>query len=161
MKKYKPSLYLLLFIILSNLPPLNVFFRIFGGDSIVQGSVESLYVTKDLKYIYGGKIKDTLQNYCYRQYRAMYPLSNPTLYRLQPIEPWKFWRWGEYLLKEKWHQPFCNYPKVTILKHPESCRNQPSKNFDRSSMLDLITEPPFWVGAVMHRALLSSVSCFS
>ena len=108
MKKYKPLIYVLVIIILSNLPPLNFFFRVFGGDSIVRGTSESLYVTKDLKYQYQGYLKDTLKNDCYRQYRAKYPMSNPTLYRLQPLELWKFWNWGEYLIKEKWRQPYKN-----------------------------------------------------
>lgn len=106
MKKYKSLIYILIFIILSNLPPLHVFFRIFGGDSIVRGGYESLYVTQDLKYRYQGYLKDTLKNDCYRQYRALFPKSNPTLYRLQPLEPWKFWNWGEYLVLEKWWQPY-------------------------------------------------------
>ncbi|AEI49954.1 hypothetical protein [Runella slithyformis] len=106
MKKYKSLFYTLVIIIMSNLPPLNFFFRVFGGDSIVRGSNESLYVTQDLKYIYGGKIGDTLKNDCYRQYRAKYPMSNSTLYRLQPLVLWKFWNWGEYLTNEKWRQPY-------------------------------------------------------
>ncbi len=142
MKKYKPFLYLLLFIILSNLPPLNAFFRIFGGDSIVRGTNESLYVTKDLKYQYQGYLKDTLQNYCYRQYRAMYPLSNPTLYRLQPIEPWKFWRWGEYLIKEKWRQPY----RYVSHRELEEADLFFSKTYDSpSGTLGCETYPSYWI----------------
>jgi hypothetical protein len=106
MKKYRSFIYILVFIILSNLPPFNFFFRFLLGDSIVRGTDESLYVTKDLKYQYQGYLKDTLKNYCYRQYRVLYPMSNPTLYRVQPIEPWRFWRWRQYLLEEKWTQPY-------------------------------------------------------
>lgn len=106
MKKYKSFIYLLVIIVFSNLPPFQVFFELFSGDSIVPGIVDDLYVTKDLKYIYGGRIKDTLTNDCYRQYRALYPMSNPKLHRTQPIQPWKFWHWGEYLIKEKWRQPY-------------------------------------------------------
>ena len=116
MKKYKSLIYILIFIVLSNLPPLNFFFRVFGGDSIVRGSNESLYVTQDLKFHYQGYLKDTLTNDCYRQYRALFPQSNPTLYRLQPLELWKFWNWGEYLLEEKWRQPYKNVSYEALKK---------------------------------------------
>ena len=106
MKKYKSLIYILVIVILSNLPPLNFFFRLFGGDSIMRVGYDTLYVTQDLKYQYQGSLKDTLQNDCYRQYRALFPNSNPTLYRIQPIQPWKFWRWGQYLFDEKWRQPY-------------------------------------------------------
>jgi hypothetical protein len=105
MKKYKSLIYILFFFILSNLPPLNAFFRVFLGP-IKPIGLESLYVTQDLKYLYGGNIEDTLKNDCYRQYRALFPKSNPILYRVCPLEPWKFWRWGEYLTKEVWRQPY-------------------------------------------------------
>lgn len=106
MKKYKSLIYILVFIILSNLSPFHIFFRLFSGDSIMTVGYDNLYVTKDLKYQYSGYLKDTLKNYCYRQYRLLYPMSNPTLYRVQPLELWRFWRWGEYLTKEVWRQPY-------------------------------------------------------
>lgn len=106
MKKYKSLIYILVIIILSNLPPFHIFFKLFSGDIIVPGLNDDLYVTKDLKYHYQGYLKDTLKNDCYRQYRVLFPNSNPTLYRIQPIQLWKFWRWGQYLLEEKWRQPY-------------------------------------------------------
>lgn len=106
MKKYKSLIYILVIIIMSNLPPLNFFFRFFSGDSIMPVVYDNLYVTQDLKYQYQGYLKDTLKNDCYRQYRALFPKSNPTLYRVQPLELWRFWRWGQYLLEEKWRQPY-------------------------------------------------------
>lgn len=105
-KKYKSLIYIVVMIILSNLLPLNFFFRFFGGDSIMIVGYDTLYVTQDLKYHYEGDLKDTLKNDCYRQYRVLFPNSNPTLYRVQPLQPWKFWRWGQYLIEEKWRQPY-------------------------------------------------------
>jgi hypothetical protein len=106
MKNYKFFVYIFIFIVLSNLPPLNFFFKLFSGDSIVPGMSESLYITKDLEYIYQGNLGDTLNNSCYKQYKNISPMSSHTLYRLQMIEPWKFWRWSDYLTEEKWRQPY-------------------------------------------------------
>ena len=106
MKKVRVIIIIFVLLFLSNIPPLNFVFRLFNSDSLVPGMSESLYTTKNLKYVYQGNLSDTLSNSCYRQYIALYPLSSRTLYRIQPIEPWKFWRWKDYMYDEKWRQPY-------------------------------------------------------
>lgn len=106
MKNYKFFVIIFVFFLLSNFPPINTFFRVVSGDSLVPGMSESFYITKDLNYLYQGSLSDTLQNSCYKQYKIQFPESNHTLYRLQPIQIWKFWRWSEYLVDEKWRQPY-------------------------------------------------------
>jgi hypothetical protein len=106
MKNYKLLLYTIIILLLSNVPPLNFIFKLLSGDSIVPGMSENFYVTKDLNYIYEGSLGDTLKNPCYRKYKEISTKSSHTLYRLQKIEPWRFWRWGEYITEEKWRQPY-------------------------------------------------------
>lgn len=108
MKRYRFLIYTFIVLLLSNIPPLNSIFKFVSGDSLVPGMSESLYITKDFKYIYQGDLKDTLKNSCYRQYKEVSSLSNHTLYRFQAISPWKFWKWGDYLTEEKWQQPYIN-----------------------------------------------------
>ncbi|ADB38079.1 hypothetical protein [Spirosoma linguale] len=108
MTKMRALTFVLVLIFLSNVTPLNSILKIVSGDTIVPGMSESFYITKDLKYIYQGNLSDTLKNSCYIQYKALSPASGTNLYRLQPIEPWKFWRWKEYLFEEKWKQPYQN-----------------------------------------------------
>jgi len=117
MKKHKSIIFILCFIVLSNFPPMNGIFGFFLGDPLKPVSYDHLYVSKDLKYKYYGDIKDTLQNDCYKQFRLLFPTSDPTLYRVQRIELWKFWRWGKYMTEERWRQP---YRKVSDEKMKEA-----------------------------------------
>lgn len=104
MRATKVILATLLFIVLCNLPPLHFFMLLISGDTIVPGTSDYLYVTPDLKYVYGGSLGDLSSNSCYQDYIRLN--GSHTLHRLQKIEPWRFWRWGDYLLNEKWRQPY-------------------------------------------------------
>ena len=93
-----------LFVALCNLPPMNFLMRLITGDSIVPGVSENMYITADLKYVYQGDLADLSSNRCYKEYCST--SGNNILYRIQKIEIWKFWRWADYLLDEKWRQPY-------------------------------------------------------
>jgi len=104
MRATKVSLATLLFVVLCNLPPLHFFMFLISGDAIVPGTSDYLYVTPDLEYVYGGSLANLSSNSCNQDYVRLN--GNNTLHRLQKIEPWRFWRWGDYLLNEKWRQPY-------------------------------------------------------
>jgi hypothetical protein len=106
MKIIKYISILVFFIALSNVGPLKIILTLLTNEPIVPGLDESIYITKDKKYIYSGAITDTLKNSCYIQYKSYYPNTPHTLYRIQPIKIWKFWHWAEYIYEEKWKQPY-------------------------------------------------------
>jgi hypothetical protein len=112
-------LYFVLFIGITNLTPVKIMLMLFTGDSIVPGMNESYYLTADKKYIYQGNLSDTLKNSCYKEYVRLYPHNSHTLHRIQPIIWWRFWRWGEYLVREKWHQPFLKITDKELTKTEE------------------------------------------
>lgn len=102
----RPLIFIVVLLCMSNMPPLNFILRVFSGDTLMPGMSERFYISKDLRYVYQGDLSDTLTNACYIQYKALSPSSSHKLYRLQLIEPWKFWKWKEYLVDEKWKQPY-------------------------------------------------------
>lgn len=104
MKATKVILSIFLFVVLCNLPPLHFFMLLISGDAIVSGSMEYTYITSDLKFVHEGSLANLSSNNCYQDYIRLN--GNHTLHRLQKIEPWRFWRWGDYLLNEKWRQPY-------------------------------------------------------
>ena len=104
-KRFKRILLILLVIVLSNLPPLH-FFCVFIGESghIIDGFDQ--YVTKDKKYAFEGGLRYLEQSPYYPKYKKMYPNADHTLYRIEPIRVWRFWRWREYLTSTKWKQKY-------------------------------------------------------
>ncbi len=82
----------------------------------MHGTSESYYITADHNHIYQGPLKDSLKNLCYVQYVKMHPKNSHILYRMQPIKPWQFWHWGEYLSEEKWRQPYLKVSHENLQK---------------------------------------------
>ena len=106
---------ILIFICLSNIPPLYHFFHLIG-DGVLVEPLSSDYITKDKIYVYGGWLKDSLSDPYYKRYRLLYPHNDPTLYRVHPIQPWKFWRWRDYLTEEKWRRPYLKIDYADVRK---------------------------------------------
>lgn len=106
MKRYIKWVIPFAFLLISNVSPFKNFYKFFVEGVIVQPLGINTYLTKDLKLVYDGYLKDTLKNTCYVQYTRMFPHHSHTLYRTSSIELWKFWRWGEYMFDEKWRQPY-------------------------------------------------------
>ncbi|GAA4405394.1 hypothetical protein GCM10023187_23700 [Nibrella viscosa] len=73
-------------------------------------------MTRDHKYMYQEALRDTLQNPCYVQYVTQNPTADHTLCRIVPLQSWKIWRWGEYLVEEKWRQPYLEVTYEDIKK---------------------------------------------
>lgn len=76
-------------------------------DFVFEGKVktpmiESMYITEDKRFVYGGRLNDTLRDPYYKRYVLLYPNATRRLYRLQPIEIQKFWHWFDYLTEAKW-----------------------------------------------------------
>ena len=95
-----------LFIGLSNIVPLYPIFRLVG-DGVLVEPLEIDYITKDRSYVYtGGWLKDTLKDPYYKRYLLLHPHADRILYRVRPIEAWRFWRWRDYLTEERWRQPY-------------------------------------------------------
>ncbi len=103
------------FVILSNtVPPLNNIIRIIGEGNLYDFDH---YITLDKKLATSSiQIYDTTisNNEYYWAYRRTYPNVDSTLYRIEPILFYRFWRWAEYIYDPHWQQP---YMEMSIQEH--------------------------------------------
>ncbi len=90
MKRARIFWYWLLFILLSNIPPLHGLFRLFVEGILVEGTIDYMYVTRDEKFVYGGTLERAYKDPFYKRYKLMYPKADTTLCRVQQIKPWNF-----------------------------------------------------------------------
>src|SRR5690606_41814728 len=96
----KLSKRLVLFIVLSNLPPVYDILEIFFGSII---PLPSAYITKDYQFCQAGDKSDVLSSKSYQRYRATFPGKDNTLYLFPPERTYKkFCRYGAYLFSEIW-----------------------------------------------------------
>jgi hypothetical protein len=112
MKKYtKYSILFLLFVVISNVNPLQSLFKLFAEGILIEGPSEYYYSTKDKAFIHNGWLEAAENSPEFNRYKLTHPKSDWTLYRIDPIPFWKFWRWGEILTEEKWQQPYLEVSK--------------------------------------------------
>ncbi len=107
MKKYiKPFFYWMLFIAICNVNPMYSCCRFFVDGVVIEGFREATYITEDKKFVYMGRIQDTLSNIYYKRYILIEPRENRALYRIHSTELWRFWRWRDYVTQPYWQQPY-------------------------------------------------------
>ena len=111
---------IVVFIFLSHFPPLYGGFRLFGDGVLVPGFIENEYITQDTAYVYCCKLNEVDANPYFKRYKLLNPHGDFTLHRLQPIQPWKFWRWYEYVTNKKWRQPYMDVPYDMVHERFES-----------------------------------------
>jgi len=104
----KLSKRLVLFIVLSNLPPVYNILEFFFGSII---PLPFAYITKDYQFCQAGDKSDVLSSKSYQRYREEFPGKDHTLYRFHPERNYKkFWRYGAYLFSRDWRTPYIEVP---------------------------------------------------
>jgi hypothetical protein len=102
----------IIFIMLCNIiPALNNISIFLGEGKFIDNGYER-YITKDKRLVtmslegLKNKVSDNPEEYYYSEYRKSYLNSDATLYRIDPIYFFRFWRWREYLFAPQWRQPY-------------------------------------------------------
>ncbi|MEO9144479.1 MAG: hypothetical protein ABI237_02890 [Ginsengibacter sp.] len=102
-------------IILCNLPPVKWPFTWFDHDdyrySNNDGSFtyeEFQFQERDFKMGWGG----------FLYFKENCKCSDTILYRLNRNNPFKFWRYGDYIFKKKYHLPYQSWVKIKVRRGP-------------------------------------------
>ena len=114
MKKRKITwtIVIIIFLVLFNIPNfiLRDLFILFFEGKFIETGTDTCYITKDRRFPTQSFTiwKDyNSSNYrYYAAYRKAYPKADTTLYRINPLLLYRFWRWAEYLISPHWKQPY-------------------------------------------------------
>src|SRR5689334_20343829 len=101
----KRILLLIAIIILINIPPLN---WISGHDDILYSNANGRF-TFDEVNMSGRNYELCLVNF--EAYKKSHT-KDTVLYRINKINILKFWRWGDYLTKEKYRLPYKSWETI-------------------------------------------------
>lgn len=100
-----PLIIAFVFIVLCNI--FSGYFKFF-----IEGNLYDFkyYVTQDKKFVTEALNLESINNSTnyryYLAYRKAYPKADTTLYRINPLLLYRFWRWAEYLISPHWKQPY-------------------------------------------------------
>ena len=120
----KKIIYIILFIILSNIPPLSFIYKIAFDQTLYKyGNSDASFTVQDhLGKEHSGvfSIKGGFDNYLHE-----YPLTNnKILYRLFWRNPLCFWRWMEYIFSDEYKLPYKNWEEIEKTRLPYSKSNK-------------------------------------
>jgi hypothetical protein len=115
-RTFKYPLAAFLFVVLSNVPPLHSFYRLF--DELIPYA--DTYATQDRKFVFGGSLKYAETDGYFKRYKLMNPSADYTLYRIRPINVLKFWRWYGFLTEDYWKQPYIEFDNLLAFQKQQS-----------------------------------------
>ena len=104
-KPTKRVLYILLFFVWSNFFPLQGVLIFFCEGFAVFPPLDH-YITADKKFVHGGHLSNAPNNVMYLRYLQQYPNADHTLFRVESMRWYRFWRWRDYLTDVKWKAPY-------------------------------------------------------
>ncbi|WP_207515962.1 hypothetical protein [Longitalea luteola] len=107
MKKFLLIIVSLIFI--TNLPPLNL---ITGPDDILYSNGNGTFTFAEVN------TKGRNYDLCIRIFEAFKSAHNndTILYRITPMYPFKFWRWGAYLTKKKYKLQYMSWKDIDAVR---------------------------------------------
>jgi hypothetical protein len=101
----KLCLIVLVVVILTNVPPIK---WVIGQEDLLYSNASGTFTFAEMNF--------TSRNYkmCMNKFH-MFKAENKkdtVLYKLEPVNPLKFWRWGDYLTKEKYRLPYKHWEEI-------------------------------------------------
>ncbi|CAG4988743.1 hypothetical protein DYBT9275_00149 [Dyadobacter sp. CECT 9275] len=100
--------YLIVFMLLINLPPVSEILSIFLYDT---AGIPFYFVSKDARYFSSGDITTIEKSDSYHMYQKNLPKADHKLYRCYRKREWKYlFMWRIYLTKPNWTTPYIDEP---------------------------------------------------
>lgn len=107
----KIVLFIVLLVIIINLPPAK---WLFGQDDLFYSNANGTFTFDEVNY--------TGRNYklCLENFQAFKSINkkDTLLFRITPKNVLKFWRWGDYLTKEKYKLPYKPWTEIEAVRGP-------------------------------------------
>jgi len=114
---------LIIFVVISNIPPVKWIYTWFAPDDYDYSTYNGSFTFDEIQF----KGRDfRMCKDLFIKLKESHELPDSSrLYRLNKISIWKFWRWSDYLFKEKYWLPFLNWADVQKRRgHVELLHNQ-------------------------------------
>jgi hypothetical protein len=105
----------LVFLILCNLPPLKWPFTWFDHDDYRYSNDNGSFTYAEFQF----KERDFAMGWRrFTDFKKECKCADTTLFRLNHNNPFKFWRYGDYLFKKKYRLPYQSWDKIEKRRGP-------------------------------------------
>ena len=111
----KTIIIILVFLVLCNIPPLKWIFTWFDHDDYQYSNYNGSFTFQEIQF--KGDDFD-LCMYRFNNLKKTGEISDTVLYRLNRNNPFKFWRYADYLLKAKYHLPYQPWDEIKKRRGP-------------------------------------------
>jgi hypothetical protein len=116
MNMKKAILVVIILIIIVNLPPVN---GLTGHDDLLYSNANGSFTFDEANYA-GRNFQLCMDNF---QAFKSTGKKDTLLFRVTPRNVFKFWRWRDYLTKEKYNVPYKSWKEIELVRGPVGNRS--------------------------------------